>query len=348
MDRDELVFARTRGVLNGRVSISTLAHALDEQSKLLLICHASPDGDALASLLVARRLLQRLGKDVVCFCPDREIPDELAAPLDLSPIVFELPADLDERAVLALDCPQSSNLGAAALPISERAPLLLALDHHLASHTDFALATCVVDASSTCELLYELSLEFGLGLDRATAEELYIGIVSDTGQFAYRSTTPGAHRAAAACLAAGVEPAAFAARLTGFSLSSARLLALVLERAELHAAGGLVISELTAEDFVACGAEGGISQAKPLANELRRISGSELYALIVDAPGGEQGRWVILRSFLPAEELNLQELLAGLHPYGQTAGAASYQCGDQPGETIAVILADRLIRQRDR
>ena len=48
---------------------------------------------------------------------------------------------------------------------------------------------------------------WGVGLDKAMADALYVGISTDTGSFQYGSTTPAVMQAAGALLAAGVDVA---------------------------------------------------------------------------------------------------------------------------------------------
>jgi phosphoesterase RecJ-like protein len=332
-----------RGELRGRVAIATLAHALLGQDKLLLVGPDDPDGDALAALLVLDAALCGLGKDCVVCCTGVQLDPELAQLFDPDRVSPTLPVDLAQRTALAVGCTQPSSLGAFADPLADKAELLLALDHRPASYADFAEASCIQDASSTSELVSELLTELGVTLDRDLAHTLYVGIAAATAQFTRDTVGAGTHRAAAACLAAGVLPGDLAPRISGFSLPLARLLARAVEQAELHAEGHLLVSELTPEDFTSCSAEGGLALARPVARELCRVIGPDLVALIVEAPG-EAGRWVLLRSQLPVEQLNLHRLLAGLHPVGQPGGRAAYRCDAQPSEIVKALLVDRLLR----
>jgi len=70
----------------------------------MVVAHENPDGDALGSLLGATLGLRALGKDVVMYLSGSgPLPAEYQF-LDLSEIQHELPADIEERVLLAVDC----------------------------------------------------------------------------------------------------------------------------------------------------------------------------------------------------------------------------------------------------
>ncbi|HIX76712.1 MAG TPA: bifunctional oligoribonuclease/PAP phosphatase NrnA [Candidatus Fusicatenibacter merdavium] len=72
------------------------------------------------------------------------------------------------------------------------------IDHHV-TNTGFCMENHVIpDASSTCEVLYDLMDHEKISRECATA--LYTGIVTDTGIFQYSNTTPHTMRVAASLL----------------------------------------------------------------------------------------------------------------------------------------------------
>lgn len=90
--------------------------------------------------------------------------------------------------------------------IASKARMVL-VDHHL-EPDNFEFMLHNVAASSTCELVYDL-MEMLEGappkLDRSTAQCLYTGIVTDTGNFQNNNTTARAFELAGRLLKAGVD-----------------------------------------------------------------------------------------------------------------------------------------------
>ncbi len=102
---------------------------------------------------------------------------------------------------LSLDCGSIDRLGSAQA-IFEKAKKTVCIDHHI-SNTKFADDNYVyADASSACEVLYEMFDEDKISLK--TAEALYLGIVHDTGVFKHSNTSEKTMMIAGKLLSKGV------------------------------------------------------------------------------------------------------------------------------------------------
>src|SRR6185437_13465338 len=85
--------------------------ALRDNERFLVVTHENPDGDALGSLLGATLGLRSLGKDVVMYLSgDALLPAEFGF-LPLDELRRELPDDVEERGLLALDCANKRRIG---------------------------------------------------------------------------------------------------------------------------------------------------------------------------------------------------------------------------------------------
>ena len=84
---------------------------------------------------------------------------------------------------------------------------IAAIDHHL-SNVGFA-ATNLVDSASaaTCEILAGVFFDNGLAVDAQTAQALYAGILTDTGQFRFNATSRRCFLLAGELVARGAQPA---------------------------------------------------------------------------------------------------------------------------------------------
>src|ERR1700704_4120668 len=84
--------------------LTAAVDALRSTERILVVTHENPDGDALGSMLGATLGLRELRKDVVMHLSgEAPLPSEYGF-LPFGELRRDLPEDLEERAVLALDC----------------------------------------------------------------------------------------------------------------------------------------------------------------------------------------------------------------------------------------------------
>src|ERR1700692_2535973 len=84
--------------------LAAVVDALRSNERFLVLTHENPDGDALGSMLGAALGLRELGKGVVMhLSADAPLPAECGF-LPFGELRRDLPGDLEERVVLALDC----------------------------------------------------------------------------------------------------------------------------------------------------------------------------------------------------------------------------------------------------
>src|SRR5579859_3928870 len=78
---------------------------LRQATKLIVVTHENPDGDALGSLIAMQGLLAAQGKDCAMFIAAAEfpLPQEYSF-FPLENLVTSPPADLHERTIVFLDC----------------------------------------------------------------------------------------------------------------------------------------------------------------------------------------------------------------------------------------------------
>src|SRR6266702_1589165 len=84
--------------------LRAVADALRAADRFIVTTHENPDGDALGSLLATTVALRALGKDTVMYLGGLvPLPREYAF-MRLDDLVRELPADVEERVLVAVDC----------------------------------------------------------------------------------------------------------------------------------------------------------------------------------------------------------------------------------------------------
>jgi phosphoesterase RecJ-like protein len=307
--------------------LAAVVDALRRHDRFLATAHENPDGDALGSLLGMTLGLRQLGKDVqMILGPGERLPAEYTF-LPLTDLLREPPPDTAERVLLCLDCASEHRLTADGL--REQAALVLDVDHHH-DNTRFGDVNLIVpDASSTSEIVADLLAELGVEITPEIAEPLYIALVTDTGRFQYSNTTPKALRLAADLVEAGADVhQVFRQVYENVDFAKLKLLARVLERAQVYEGGRVVISWLLRGDFAEVGAEEPYSEG--LIDYLRSVEGAQLVALIREPPRDEgPARRVSLRA--SSDEIDVSAIArasgGGGHP--QAAGFSSEESIDE-------------------
>jgi phosphoesterase RecJ-like protein len=135
-------------------------------------------------------------------------------------------------------------------------------------------------------IVYRLSEELGLPLDRDKATNIYIGIVADTGNFRYSNTTPEVLRVGSRLIEAGVDGARVASLLFATRpLGALRLLgeALTNLTPELGGKVGLIVLDRAA--FARTGADP--ADIEGVVNYAKHLAGTLVGVLLREVEGGE-------------------------------------------------------------
>ena len=270
--------------------------ALRQADRFLLTTHENPDGDALGSLLAMHLILEQLGKDSLMYIS----PDEFPLPWEYRNWTFDHlvgapPDDVDERAIVFLDC---GNIDRMPVDFLQREGLhILNIDHHH-DNTRFGTVNFVVpDASCTAEIVWKLAKELGAELTPEIAEALYTGLVTDTGRFMYDNTGVEAHRMAADLITAGVQPRRVSKRLyEDLPFSRLELLQRALATVERHDHGAVTVAHLVKSDYEETGALE--TDSEGVIDHLRAVQGTQVAVLVRELLGEDRGgmRKVSLRA----------------------------------------------------
>lgn len=180
---------------------------------ILLISHINPDGDAIGSELALYHYLKSLEKHVEMIAPNnlQEFLKWMEGADQIN--IFIRNRDkckkLIEKAdlIIMLDFNQPNRLGEAeSLVVSSKAKKVV-IDHHL-DPSDFAdLMISDPSKCSTAELIFELVklITGGQSVSRAYAEAIYVGIITDTGNFEHGAYSSDTFRIVADLLETGIE-----------------------------------------------------------------------------------------------------------------------------------------------
>jgi phosphoesterase RecJ-like protein len=320
--------------------LDDVAAAIRAHDKLIVVTHENPDGDALGSMLATTLGLRAIGKNVVMYLAgSAPLPAEYGF-LDMDGLARELPADVGERALVAVDCANERRIGEDSSVVTEAA-VVLNVDHHH-DNARFGDVDLIVDeASSTAEIVRDLLRVLDVQLTPEIAQALYVGLVTDTGRFQYTNTTPKALRLAAELVEAGANVHdVFRHVYETVQFAKLKLLARALERAQLFEGGRLVVSYLLKDDFEQVGAEEPYSEG--IIDQLRSVEGSEMVALIREPPRSDgPARRISLRSSHDEVDVSAIAREAGGGGHRQAAGFSSELSIEELTEFLRRELAKR-------
>jgi phosphoesterase RecJ-like protein len=190
-----------------------LSKHLSEANNILLVCHVNPDGDAIGSQLALYHYLISTGKIPSMISPNHlqeflkwmEGSDRINIFIKERKHCKELISKSD--LIIMVDFNQSSRLGETEEYILNSKAKKVIIDHHLTSN-DFAdLIISDPSKCSTSELLYELITVINkeVFVKKAYSEAIYVGIISDTGNFEHGSFTGTTFRIIADLLETGID-----------------------------------------------------------------------------------------------------------------------------------------------
>lgn len=209
--------------------------------QIVIVAHTNPDGDAVGSSLAWREVLTRLGHRVTCIVPNK-YPYFLDWMTGIGEVVV-FKQDESGRAVRAiegadlifsLDFNSIARLEILSDTIAANTSARRVLiDHHLTPDPAFDLAFSFPRASSTCYIVYRL-IERLWGTESITptiAEALYVGMMTDTGNFSFSFLTPSLYRAVAVLAGTGIDiPQIHNNVYNAYTEGRARLFGYVIDR----------------------------------------------------------------------------------------------------------------------
>jgi phosphoesterase RecJ-like protein len=245
-----------------------------------------PDGDALGSMLALGLALRKRGQNVAAswgsdpfvvpkhyrFLPGQEL---LVTP-EQYPVAPPL--------MVTFDAGSFERLGTLE-PNARKAEILIVVDHH-ASNDQFGQLNLVdATAAASAALVFELIKRLGIPLDHAIATNVYTGLVTDTGSFKYRNTTPAIHGIAAELLKFDIHHddiarTVFDTHPVGFL----KLAAVALERAEVRPDSSMIWTWITQDDLQRFGID--LDDTEALIDILRTADAAEVACVMKQGPDG--------------------------------------------------------------
>ncbi|MGZ4210572.1 MAG: DHH family phosphoesterase [Actinomycetota bacterium] len=254
--------------------------------RIAFACHLGPDGDALGSMLALAIALAGAGHDVTASWGSDpfEVPAQYGflPRLDLLVPPERFPAAPD--LMITFDAGSIERLGTLE-PNARAAKDLLVIDHHVSNERFGTINLVDDDAAASAVVVFELLRRMKMAIDRDIATCLYTGVVTDTGRFQYRNTTPEVHGIAAELLAAGAPHVEITQTIYNtHPVGYLRLAATALDRLEVHEHAGMVWTWVTQQDLTRHGV--GMDDIEALIDLVRTADVTDVAVVLKEQPDG--------------------------------------------------------------
>ena len=301
----------------------TFIEATDD---FLLTTHVNSDADGIGACMAWVHLLKGLGKRADIGLP--EPPAGQCSFLAGWDGVRHF-ADLDltrYRCAIVADCPSLDRIGQVRPSLSPDIRLLN-IDHHQDNEC-FGAVNIVEEVSSTCELLYHLAIGLGYEIDAVAANQLYAGILFDTGGFRFSLTTATTFEVAADLVRRGARLDAIAQDVFGNkSFGSVKQRGQAIESLVLRLGGRVAVLHLDREAMSA-------GEPDEVVNYGLMIQGVEVAVLLKErAPGCYR---ISLRS---RDEVDVSQVASTFGGGGHTR-AAGLELTGASEDVVESILAE--------
>ncbi|MCD8073310.1 MAG: bifunctional oligoribonuclease/PAP phosphatase NrnA [Alistipes sp.] len=242
LDKDNL--SRLREMIQG------------EPRKITVVSHTNPDGDAIGSSLAWAHFLRTFGHSVECVVPNRypyflewmpsietlkifkdDRKGETAAYIRESEIIF----CLDFNCIARLE-------GLSEVILSNTTAKFVLIDHHLDPPDEYDLVFSYPECSSTSYLIYKMieGLDGLPSITKEMGEALFVGIMTDTGNFAFSNLSAELFETVASLVRLGVNiPYIHSMVYNSFTVDRVKLLGRALNKMETLEAGGIGVAYIT-------------------------------------------------------------------------------------------------------
>lgn len=174
-------------------NIENIIDYINRSNDFIVTSHISPDGDNIGSTLSMYNSLKKLKKNVYYVLDDTP-PKNLEFLLKDVNILKSNEFNIDKFNIISLDCGDRKRI-CLSDEIKDKAQKIICIDHHASNDKYGDLNYIDTNASSTCELVYNVLVAYNKKynidlIDENIATFLYTGLVTDTGNFMYSNTHP--------------------------------------------------------------------------------------------------------------------------------------------------------------
>ncbi len=197
-----------------QADIDNFVKIINNNQSFVLTCHTNPDGDALGSTLALCKALNNIGKSATVITPDLAPSFYSWMPGFKTLHTYERETEDCDKLIDAADAilimdyndlKRVKTLGEKITSVAHKH--LIMIDHHLDPLIDPEVKFSYPEASATCELVYNIlkAAQLTNAIDVEVAQNIYTGIITDTGGLSYNSSTPDLYLTVAELLRIGID-----------------------------------------------------------------------------------------------------------------------------------------------
>ena len=223
---------------------------------ILLVTHLRPDGDALSSVCAMIDLMETCNKKYIAFCQDEPAQNFSFIP-HIEKIVFDkkkINNILDFDLIITLDCGSMQRTGLTVeineLIVNRKGHFIIEFDHHPGVDDFSDLEIRKPEAAATTEILYDFLKVNKIKITKNMANCILTGILTDTSNFLYPSTSKKTIDIASETLIYGAKfPQITKETHYNKNLSSMKLWGVALKKIRINKKYNFAFSVLTKQDM---------------------------------------------------------------------------------------------------
>lgn len=262
-----------------------IINLIQSSNKILITSHVSPDGDSIGSSLALWNFLKEQGKKPKVVMND-SIPSNLRFLKGADKIAKYDPNENYKGfdLVVILDLNQHNRIGNLWYDLENIDCTKIVIDHHQEPKEFANFYYIDTQSSSTSEILYEMMNEWNNKyINQATAEALYVGIMTDTGSFHFDRTDARLFEIASDLVNKGANPTnLYESVLSVNSFNSLQLMGKALTNMELYFDGKFCLMPITQSDFEKSNTHPGDTEG--FVSFTLSIQGTKIGALLTQVP----------------------------------------------------------------
>lgn len=254
---------------------------IELSDSILILCHKSPDGDAVGSALAIYNVLSKQYKKVDI------IIEDIPAIFNFLPNIDKVKesSDVEEYdLVIVVDCATYERIGQNGNHYFENAKYTLNIDHHI-RNDKFANYNYISENSpACCEYLVEIFNYFNIEITKEVAECLMVGILTDTGGFQYTNVSEKTFNFASSVSKLIDIPMIYKKVLSTNTKPQFELTKIALSRTEFFENDKIAFTYLNLNDFESVNASFGDHEG--IVNYGRNVLGVEVSIFVREIKGG--------------------------------------------------------------
>jgi bifunctional oligoribonuclease and PAP phosphatase NrnA len=226
---------------------------ITEACNILLVTHDRPDADALSSMCTLMELLRIMRKNFTGYCLDQPpyqfnfLPQVEKITSNKNSYQFD-----DFDLIIALDCGALNRTNLSdEIKTRTKEQFVIEFDHHPKTEDYSDLEIRDFKKSSTTEVLYYLFKTNQIKINKNIATCILTGVLGDTGNFLYPSTSNQTMQIASEMLSFGAQLInAHKSTIKNKSLAGMKLWGLAMSNLEINKKYNFAFSVLTREDLI--------------------------------------------------------------------------------------------------